>query len=156
MNGVSSDKFAPNDSLTRAMLVTVLYRAEGEPAVNRSIPFADVDLGAYYANAVIWAKQNGIVMGIDENNFAPDRIITREQVAAILYRYSIYKGMDAVDLSENLGFVDADEISEYAISAMNWAVGQNLIKGYEDNTVRPANNITRAEMATVLQRYLSK
>ena len=156
MNGVSSSTFAPNASLTRAMLVTVLYRAEGEPAVNRSIPFADVDLSAYYGNAVIWAKQNGIVKGIDENNFAPDVNITREQVAAILYRHAIYKGMDAVNLSENLGFVDADEISEYAISAMNWAVGENLIKGYEDNTVRPLNNITRAEMATVLKRFLSK
>ena len=154
MKGIAADKFAPNDNLTRAMLVTILYRAEGEPATNRSIPFADVDMGSWYASAVIWAQQNGIVNGVTETEFAPNYNITREQIAAILYRYAIYKGMNAVNLSENLGFADADEISEYAISAMNWAVGSGLIKGYEDNTVRPLNNATRAEVAAILHRFL--
>ena len=110
-------------------------------------------MGDYYANAVIWAKQNDIVNGVSETEFAPNDNITREQIAAILYRYAIYKGMDAVNLSENLGFEDADEISEYAISALNWAVGAGLIKGYEDNTVRPLNNATRAETAAILHRF---
>ena len=154
MKGTAADKFTPNDNLTRAMLVTILYRAEGEPATNRSIPFDDVDMGSWYASAVIWAQQNCIVNGVTETEFAPNDNITREQIAAILYRYAIYKGMDAVNLSENLGFADADEISEYAISAMNWAVGSGLIKGYEDNTVRPLNNATRAEAAAILERFI--
>ncbi len=154
MNGVAVNKFAPNDTLTRAMLVTVLYRNEGEPAVNKSIPFADVDMGAYYANAVIWAKQNGIVNGVTETEFAPDENITREQIAAIMFRYAQYKGMDAVTLEENLHFADADEISEYAVSAMNWAVGTGLMKGKSTTTINPKDNATRAEIAAILQRFV--
>lgn len=154
MNGVAVDKFAPNDTLTRAMLVTVLYRNEGEPAVNKSVPFADVDMGAYYASAVIWAKQNGIVNGVTETEFAPDENITREQIAAIMFRYAQYKGMDAVTLEENLHFDDANEISEYAVSAMNWAVGTGLMKGKSATTINPKDNATRAEIAAILQRYI--
>ena len=102
----------------------------------------------------IWAQQNGIVNGISDSEFAPDDNITREQIAAILYRYAIYKGMEAVSLSENLTFEDAHEISEYAVSALNWAVGTGLIKGYEDNTLRPLHNATRAEAAALLQRFI--
>ncbi len=154
MNGVSADKFAPNDTLTRAMLVTVLYRNAGEPAVNRSIPFADVDMGSYYANAVLWAKQNGIVNGINETEFAPDANITREQIAAIMMRYAIYKGNDALTLEENLHFADNNEISEYAISAMNWAVGKGLINGKSETKLAPKDNATRAEIAAILQRFI--
>ncbi len=154
MNGVGNDKFAPNNTLTRAMLVTVLYRNAGEPTTNRSIPFADVDMGAYYANAVSWAKQNGIVNGVTENEFAPDSNITREQIAAIMFRYAQYKGMDAVTLEENLHFTDADEISEYAVSAMNWAVGTGLMKGKSATTINPKDNATRAEIAAILQRFI--
>lgn len=154
MNGVSETEFAPDTTLTRAMLVTILYRAEGEPATNRSIPFADVDMGAYYANAVSWAKQNGIVSGVTENEFAPDTNITREQIATIIFRYAQYKGMDAVTLEENLHFTDADEISEYAVSAMNWAVGTGLMKGKSTTTINPKDNATRAEIAAILQRFI--
>lgn len=154
MNGVADDKFAPNDTLTRAMLVTVLYRNEGEPAVNKSIPFADVDMGAWYANAVVWAKQNGIVNGVNETEFAPDENITREQIAAIMFRYAQYKGMDAVTLEENLHFADADEISEYAVSAMNWAVGTGLMKGKSTTTINLKDNATRAEIAAILHRFI--
>lgn len=154
MNGVAVDKFAPNDTLTRAMLVTVLYRNAGEPAVNKSITFADVDMDAYYASAVIWAKQNGIVNGETETEFAPDANITREQIAAIMFRYAQYKGMDAVTLEENLHFDDANEISEYAVSAMNWAVGTGLMKGKSTTTINPKDNATRAEIATILQRFI--
>ncbi len=154
MNGVAVYKFAPNDTLTRAMLVTVLYRNEGEPAVNKSIPFADVDRGAYYASAVIWAKQNGIVNGVTETEFAPDANITREQIAAIMFRYAQYKGVDAVTLEENLHFTDAGEISEYAVSAMNWAVGKGIMKGKSATTINPKDNATRAEIAAILQRFV--
>lgn len=156
MNGVSEKTFAPNALLTRAMLVTILYRNEGEPATNRSIPFADINMGAYYANAVIWAQQNAIVTGVSETEFAPDENITREQIATLLFRYAAIKGMDAVTLEENLeSFKDADEISEFAVSALNWAVGNGIITGKTENTLCPRDNATRAEIAAILHRYLS-
>lgn len=154
--GTSENTFSPNEALTRAMLVTVLYRAEGEPKTAASTKFKDVASNAYYANAVAWAQANGIVSGISEDAFAPNAKITREQIAAILYRYAVYKGLEAVTLEENLAFKDADEISEYAVTAMNWVVGQQIIGGYEDGTVRPKNNATRAEAAAMLQRFIEQ
>lgn len=154
MKGMSEIEFAPNNTLTRAMLVTVLYRNACEPAVNKSIPFADVDMGSWYANAVIWAKQNGIVNGVTETEFAPDSNITREQIATIMFRYAQYNGMEAVALEENLHFTDVNEISEYAVSAMNWAVGTGLINGKSATTLNPKDNATRAEIATILQRFI--
>ena len=154
MNGTSENGFSPDDKLTRAMLVTVLYRNEGEPATNRSIPFADIDMGAYYANAVSWAKQNGIVNGVTETEFAPDDNITREQIAAIMFRYAQYKGMETMTLEENLHFADTSEISEYAVSAMNWAVGTGLMKGKSSTTLNPKDNASRAEIAAILHRFI--
>ncbi|MBR2897398.1 MAG: S-layer homology domain-containing protein [Oscillospiraceae bacterium] len=154
MKGTSETGFSPDVPLTRAMLVTILYRLEGEPATNRSIPFADVDMGAYYGSAVSWAKQNGIVTGISETHFAPDANITREQFAVIIFRYAMAKGLNAVTMEENLHFKDADEISAYAVSAMNWAVGAELIKGKSTSTVNPKDNATRAEAAAILHRFL--
>lgn len=155
MKGVTDTTFAPNENLTRAMLVAVLYRAEGEPDTNRSIPFSDIDMGAYYANAVSWAKQNGIVNGVSENEFAADESITREQIAAIMMRYAVYKGLDTVTLEGNLHFADADEISEYAVSSMNWAVGAELINGKSEGILAPKDKATRAEVAAILHRYLN-
>ena len=154
--GIGETTFAPNDKLTRAMLVTVLYRMENEPATNRSIPFSDVDMGAYYANAISWAKQNGIVNGVTENEFAPNDNITREQIAAIMMRYAVYKGMETITLEENLRFSDADEISEYAASAMNWAVGTGLINGKSESTLAPKDNATRIEVAAILHRFMEE
>jgi len=156
MNGVSNDNFAPNDTLTRAMLVTVLYRHAGEPATNRSIPFADVDMGAYYANAVSWAKQNSIISGINENVFAPNDNITREQIAAIMHRYAQYKGYD-VSVGENTNihsYDDFDSISEYAIASLQWACGSGLMKGKSTSTLNPLDNATRAEIAAILHRFI--
>ena len=156
MGGTTNTTFAPNEPLTRGMLVAILYRAEGEPAVNKSIPFSDVDTNAYYANAVIWAQQNGIVNGVTENAFAPDDNITREQIAAIMFRYAKYKGYD-VSVGENtniLSYTDAESISEYAISAMQYAVGSGLMKGKTESTINPKGNATRAEIAAILQRFL--
>ena len=154
MKGTDTKTFAPNDKLTRAMLVTVLYRMENEPSTNRSIPFSDVDMGAYYANAVSWAKQNGIVNGVTETEFAPNDNITREQIAAIMYRYAQYKGMDASTLEENLHFADSSEIFEYAVSSMNWVVGTGLINGKSESILAPKDNATRAEVAAILHRFM--
>lgn len=155
-SGTTETTFAPNEDLTRAMLVTVLYRAEDKPEVEEKSKFTDVADDSYYSDAVAWAEVNGIVMGISESEFAPDRKITREQIAAIMYRYALYKGVEAVTLEENLTFTDAKDISEYAVSSMNWIIGQEIIRGYEDGTVRPKNNATRAEATAVLQRFLGK
>ena len=156
MNGTTATTFAPNEPLTRGMLVAILYRAEGEPAVNKSIPFSDVDTNAYYANAVIWAQQNGIVNGVTENEFAPNSNITREQIAAIMFRYAKYKGYDvSVGESTNiLSYTDAESISEYAITAMQYAVGSGLMKGKTEASINPQDNATRAEIAAILQRFI--
>ncbi|MBQ2840996.1 MAG: InlB B-repeat-containing protein, partial [Oscillospiraceae bacterium] len=154
--GVTEKEFAPNNNLTRAMMVTVLYRAEGEPAVNSSIPFADVDKGAYYANAVIWGQQNGIIKGYSETEFGPDDKITREQIAAIMHRYAQYKGYD-VSIGENtniLSYDDFDSISEYAIASMQYACGSGLMKGKTASTLNPKDNATRAEIAAILHRFI--
>ena len=156
MHGISEDEFAPNNTLTRAMLVTVLYRNAGEPAVNKSIPFSDVDMSSWYANAVIWAQQNGIVSGVTENEFAPDSNITREQIATIMYRYAQYKRYN-VSVGENtniLSYDDAESISEYAIASMQYAVGSGLINGKTNLTLNPKDNATRAEIAAILQRFI--
>ena len=156
MGGTTNTSFAPNEPLTRGMLVTILYRADGEPAVNKSIPFSDVAANAYYANATIWAQQNGIVNGVTENAFAPDDNITREQIAAIMFRYAKYKGYD-VSVGEDtniLSYTDAESISEYAIASMQYAVGSGLMKGKSDSTINPLDNATRAEVAAILQRFI--
>lgn len=155
MNGVSETEFAPNDSLTRAMLVTILYRAAGEPEVNKSIPFGDVTADMYYADAVIWAQQNGIVSGISENEFAPDVNITREQIATILYRFAQLMGYDVTQGGMQIReFEDFESISDYALDAMTWAVNVGLMKGKTETALNPKDNATRAEIATMLQRFI--
>ena len=156
MNGVSENKFAPNTTLTRTMLVTVLYRNEGEPVVESNATFNDVVTGAYYEKAVAWAQDNGIVNGYSETEFAPDANITREQIAAIMHRYAEYKGYDT-SIGENaniISYSDYDEISEYAISSVQYAVSIGLIKGKSASTINPKDNVTRAEIATILQRFI--
>ncbi len=155
MNGVSNTEFGPDTNVTRGMFVTVLYRMENEPAVNRSIPFEDVNANEYFANAVIWAQQNNIVSGVTETEFVPNANITREQMATILFRYAQYNEMDAVTLEENLGqFVDNSEISEYAVTALNWTVSNDVMSGKGDGILDPKGNATRAEAAAVLIRMI--
>ncbi len=155
MKGISDTKFGADTNVTRGMFVTVLYRMEGEPAVNKSIPFADVNAEDYYSNAISWAEQNNIVAGISDTKFAPNDNITREQMATILFRYATYKGMDTVTLAENLDqFTDNSEISEYAISALNWAVGSNVMSGKGNGILDPKGFATRAEAAAVLVRMV--
>lgn len=152
MNGVGDSNFDPNGKLTRGMFVTMLYRIEGTPNVKTFADFDDVGSGYWYEDAVNWAAENGIVNGVSETEFKPNDYITREQMAAVIARYAQYKGLDVVTLSENLHFKDANEISEYAVPGMNWAVGLNIIKGYEDGNVGPKDNTTRAQAALVLMR----
>ena len=154
MTGVSADRFAPASTTTRGMIVTILYRLENEPAVSGDLAFTDVESGAWYADAVAWAAANDIVNGTSATTFAPNSPITREQMATMLYRFAQYKGMDAVTLQENLtGYPDGDQVSDYAIPAMNWAVGQGLIAGMENGTLVPQGSATRAQVATILMRF---
>ncbi len=154
MSGTGATIFDPNSQLTRGMIVTILYRMEKEPAVSGASKFTDVDIALWYGKAVVWAADNGIVTGYSDTAFGPNDPVTREQLAAILYRYAVYRGMTAVTLEDNLGgFADADQISSYAISAMNWAVGKGLING-SGSTLAPKAQATRAQVAAIIHRYL--
>lgn len=157
MNGVATTQFAPDWDVTRAMLVTVLWRAEGKPA-GADTTFTDLEDGLYYVDAVKWAAANGVVNGYSDTVFAPNDAITREQFAAIMYRYAKNKGYD-VTAGENtniLSYSDYDAISEYAIEAMQYTLGSGLIKGRTETTLNPKDNTTRAEMATILYRFFTE
>lgn len=153
VNGMGNNKFVPNGTLTRAELVTMLYRVAGEPAVSASGFFTDVQAGQWYTEAIEWAAANGIVNGMGNNRFDPDGKITREQIATILYRYS---GSPAVEGSLTK-FPDHSQVSGYAANAMLWAVNRGIIHGSKDSTgifLHPRNNATRAEAAAILVRFL--
>lgn len=150
--GTSENLFAPNALMTRGMLVTVLYRLEGRPVISADTGFTDVDSGAYYAKAVAWAKANGIVNGITSTTFAPNGSITREQIAAILYRYANYKKYDTTARISLNAYTDAGQISNYAREAMSWAVAAGLVNGRTVSTLVPQGTATRAEVATLLMR----
>lgn len=159
MKGLTDDEFGPNESMTRAMLVTVLYRAEGEPTISdadvTSI-FADVDENEYYADAVLWAAQNGIVNGISDTEFAPNESVTREQIATIVYRYAIYKGyVTPYAASIGLLYEDVDEISDYSVEAVAYCGMYDIMHGNDDNTFAPKNYATRAEVTAILNRMIS-
>ena len=154
MNGVSDTEFAPNNTLTRAMLVTVLYRNAGEPEVTEAASFADVDADSWYAKAVVWAEANGIVNGVSDTEFAPNANITREQIATIMYRYAQYNGDDVTAVADIEAYADAANVSDYAVDAMKYAVGSGLINGKTETTLNPQDNATRAEIATILKRFI--
>ncbi len=150
MNGVSTDMFDPSGKMTRAMLVTVLWRAQGEPSVNGENPFVDVADGKWYTDAIIWAASEGIVNGITEDTFAPDSFVTREQIASILWRLA-----GKVSANGTLeSFPDGDAVSNYAVEAMVWAVETGLLKGDDQGKLNPTATATRAEVATFLYRYM--
>lgn len=156
MTGLTATAFGPNLSTTRGMIVTILWRMENEPAARHGCPFADVRRGSYYEQAIAWASENGIVTGFDASTFAPDRAITREQLATILFRFAAYRGMDAVTLRENLSsFQDQAAISAYAVSALNWAVGEGLMQGTGDK-LEPTGSATRAQVAAMLRRFIQR
>ena len=156
MSGVSSTEFAPEESVTRAMLVVVLHRLEGTPPPAKSSDFADVAADEWYTAGITWAAEQGIVNGVEDTKFAPDAKITREQIAAIMHRYAVYKGYDvSVGESTNiLSYDDVDKVSEYAIAPVQWAVGSGLVKGKTASTLNPEDNATRAEIAVILHRFI--
>lgn len=157
--GIDATHFSPNGSTTRAMFVAVLWRVDGRPN-GGAVPFVDVKRTDYFAHAVAWAAENGIVSGTDATHFSPNSSVTREQVAAILYRYASYKGYDVYGRADILGFPDAKQVSAYARNAMSWAYAQGLVSGSEasDGTVylAPKGNATRAQVAAVFMRYIQK
>lgn len=157
--GISNEEFGPNIPMTRAMLVTVLYRAEGQPSVeneNSDHQFADVDADSWYGDAVYWAWLHGIVKGYSDEEFAPNQEISREQIAAIFERYAEYKGIATDEKGDLSKFTDADKISDWAKDNVRWAVGAGLISGRDDGTIDPLGNATRAEIAAIMHRYLTK
>ena len=157
MTGTSATTFAPNGTMNRAMIVTVLYRLEKSPAVTGASKFTDVPAGQWYSDAVAWAAANKIVNGYDETTFGPMNAVTREQMAAILFRYEQVKGLENVTLEENLNrFPDQDKISAYAIPALQWAVGQKIINGNADGTLDPTGTATRAQVAQIFTNLLNK
>lgn len=155
MDGISATQFAPNSNLTRGMVVTMLYRLEDEPRVTGSSGFDDVASGAWYADAVSWAAENGIVNGVSDAEFAPNDNITREQLAAILYRYAEYNDYDVSGRDDLSEFTDRSSISSYALDAMRWAVDEGLITGITNTTIEPQGTATRAQAATMFMRFMS-
>ena len=155
MNGVADDAFDVEGNLTRAQLVTILYRIAGEPESTATNPFADVADGQWYTNAVIWAAENGIVKGVNTTTFAPNDQITREQIATILFRYAKAEKVEG----KLAGFPDAEKVSDYAADAMAWAVEQGLINGISESDgktyLAPQETATRAQIAVILMRYLT-
>ena len=153
MDGVGGNRFAPNSETTRAQLVTILYRLEGEPAVSGDLPFTDVEAGIWYTDAILWAAENNIVNGVSDTEFAPGDDLTRQQLVTILYRYAEAKGYDVSASADLSGYPDADQVQDYAQPAMAWAVAENIIQGMEDGTLKPAGNASRAQIATILMRF---
>lgn len=148
INGVSDNKFAPNENTSRAMIAQILYNIADKPTVTANTPFIDVKTNSWYSNAINWAYQNNIITGTSDNTFSPDNAITREALAVILYRYS---GSPKID--GNLDkYIDANEISTWAKDAFTWAVENDLITGVDDNTLNPKGNSTRAQVATIFMR----
>ena len=157
MNGTSRNRFSPYGTATRGMLVTILYRMENEPRCFGSAAFSDVKPSAYYEKAVIWASQNGIVSGYTDGTFRPDAPVTREQLASILYRYTRYRGQDvsAGETTSFTGYGDAQTVSNYALPAMRWACGTGILQG-ANGKLNPSGLATRAQLAAMLHRYLTK
>lgn len=155
MNGVSDTLFAPNDATTRAMIATILWRLEGSPEANADMDYQDVAADSWYEEAVCWATQAGVVEGYGNGTFLPNGDITREEMAAMLYRYAEYKGVDteAIGDADLDRFDDAAVISSWAVDAMNWACGTGLMQGTPENNLEPDSGATRAEAAQMLKNY---
>lgn len=152
MNGTADNTFSPKANTTRGMVVTVLYRLENQPSTSAA-SFTDVDSGAYYANAVAWANANGIVSGYGSGKFGPNDKVTREQLAAILYRYAQYKKYDVSDAKSLDGYTDAKSVSSYAVPALQWANAAGVVTGKSGSKLDPKGNATRAEVAAMLMRF---
>lgn len=156
MLGTSKTLFSPHGTATRGMMATILWRMEGSPIPKGKNSFTDVEAGKWYADAITWTAENGIFAGYGKDKFGPDDPITREQLAAIFYRYADYKGYDLTVKGNLDKFKDADKITDYAKTAMQWAVGSGLMKGKSGNLLDPQGTATRAEIAAMLHRFIEK
>ena len=156
MLGTSKTLFSPHGTATRGMMATILWRMEGSPVPKGKNSFTDVEAGKWYADAITWTAENGIFAGYGKDKFGPDDPITREQLAAIFYRYADYKGYDLTVKGNLDTFKDADKITDYAKTAMQWAVGSGLVKGQSGNLLDPQGTATRAEIAAMLHRFIEK
>ena len=156
MLGTSKTLFSPHRTATRGMMATILWRMEGSPAPKGKNSFTDVEAGRWYADAITWTAENSIFAGYGKDKFGPDDPITREQLAAIFYRYADYKGYDLTVKGNLDTFKDADKITDYAKTAMQWAVGSGLMKGKSGNLLDPQGTATRAEIAAMLHRFIEK
>ena len=157
MVGVTEDTFQPDTATTRGMIAAMLYRLEGQPAVTGANPFPDVKSGSYCDDATAWAAANGIVTGYESGEFRPGQAITRQEMAAILYRYAQYRKLDtSVGEDTNiLSFEDVSQLSDYAIPAMQWAVGAGVINGTAASTLSPRGDASRTQVANIFYRFLS-
>ena len=152
MSGTDETIFSPNKTMTRAMVVTVLWRLEGQPTGD-NITFDDVKSDAYYYNAVAWAAENKIVSGYNENTFGSDDDVTREQLATIFYRFAGHKGYDISKKADLSKFSDIDTISDYAVNAVEWTIANGIISGTSENTISPQGNALRCQVAAILKRF---
>ena len=156
MAGVTGTEFGPDMALTRGMLVTILYRLEGTPAVTSANPFSDVAAGSYYAKAITWAASKGVVAGVGEGKFAPDAPLTREQLATIMFQYSALKGDANTERGSLVRFTDEQNVSSWAVEYVKWAVGSGMISGTDTGALDPQGVTTRAQCAQILYRFLTK
>ena len=156
MLGTSKTLFSPHGTAMRGMMATILWRMEGSPVPKGKNSFTDMEAGKWYADAITWTTENGIFAGYGKDKFCPDDPITREQLAAIFYRYADYKGYDLTVKGDLDKFKDADKITDYAKTAMQWAVGSGLVKGKSGNLLDPQGTATRAEIAAMLHRFIEK
>ena len=152
MSGTGETVFSPNETMTRAMVVTVLWRLEGQPTGN-NVTFDDVKSDAYYYNAVAWASANKIVSGYDEKTFGSDDDVTREQLAAIFYRFAGHKGYDVSKNADLSKYTDSETISDYAVNAFEWTIANGIITGTSENTISPQGNALRCQVAAILKRF---
>ena len=156
MGGTAPDRFSPDLTTSRAMLITILYRMEGSPAVDDTVwgyPFADVAPDAWYAEPVYWARMTGVMTGYSDEVFGPDDPVTREQMAAILYRYAQYKGVDTTARADLSRYSDDGQISTWAKDAFSWVNARGIINGTGDGVLSPKTGATRAQTAQILMNY---
>lgn len=156
MSGQTDAVFGAKDPVTRGQFATILYRMQGSPTTSNQSSFADVPANKYYTKAVNWANEAGIVTGLTPTQFAPDASITREQMAIMMFRYANYLGYDTNARANIYTFNDADRVSSHATNALSWAVADGLISGLDSTTLAPKNTATRAECATIIQRFIEK
>lgn len=153
MNGTSNVTFSPDIPTTRGMIVTILWRLEGEPKIKSETTFLDVNYDTYYYNAVMWAAENRIVSGYDEEFFGPEDATTREQLATMIYRYAIYKGYDVSNKTSLIKYTDINQVSKYALSALEWASANEIITGTSEYMLMPQEHALRCQVAAILKRF---